>query len=147
MFYIALYRATNKRAATITRYPAIGVGSDVPCKCHLVSTRPSRKVTLINQSNNMATIDLPEYPVLGKQSIDSTQVHPCTLDPRMGLGGDFDGDTISANGILTTEANEETNKYLDSKARYIHTNGSFFTGKTDLISLTLFNLTRDPEDI
>lgn len=56
----------------------------------------------------------------------------------------FDGDTASSNGILSKQANEEVNNYLNSVSRYIGTNGKLMHVGTDLVNLTLFNLSRDP---
>lgn len=53
-------------------------------------------------------------------------------------------DTASSNGILSKQANEEVTSYLNSVGRYIHSNGKLMHGTTDLIKLTIFNLSRDP---
>ena len=53
-------------------------------------------------------------------------------------------DTVSVNGILSVEATEEIKNHLNSRERFIHANSSLFAGKTDLIQLTIFNLSRDP---
>ena len=57
-----------------------------------------------------------------------------------------DGDTVSMNGIISKEANDEVLKYLDSPARYVRSDGTLYIGTTDLNKLTLWNLTRFPED-
>ena len=51
---------------------------------------------------------------------------------------------MSVNGVLSEEANEECRKYLNSKERFLHANGSLYPKRTDLIELTIFNLSRDP---
>lgn len=56
----------------------------------------------------------------------------------------FDGDTASSNGVLSKQANQEVSEYLDSVGRYIHSNGKLMHGTTDLIKLTIYNLSRDP---
>ncbi len=53
-------------------------------------------------------------------------------------------DTASSNGVLSKQANQEINEYLDSVGRYIHSNGKLMHGTTDLIKLTIFNLSRNP---
>ena len=142
LFYICGFLTTEHRYAYVTRYPAIEIGSTVPCKVHLGSTAPSRKVTYRSILNKDIAL-LPEYPVIGAAFVDSTVLHPSILK---GLTADFDGDTVSVNGVLSNEANEEIRKHLDSKERYIHANGSLMPQRTDLISLTIFNLARDPID-
>ena len=86
-------------------------------------------------------IMLPEYPIINNTFVDSLIPHPQILG---GLGMDFDGDTASSNGVLSKQANQEVNEYLDSVGRYIHSNGKLMHGTTDLIKLTIFNLSRDP---
>lgn len=140
MLYMATYRATMGKCATVTRYPAIEIGSDVPCKAHIISTNPGRTVRVYTEENEGGHM-LPEYPVINKPFIDSAVLHPSILK---GLGADFDGDTVSVNGILSEEANKEVNDYLNSLNRYIHTNGSVMPKHDDLVALTIYNLSRDP---
>lgn len=54
-------------------------------------------------------------------------------------------DTISCNPILSDEANKEVDDYLNSKQKYIRPNGSLYATITDLINLTFYNLSRNPE--
>ena len=142
LIYYATYFATRDKFAYVTRYPAIEIGSTVPCRVHLGTTSPSRKVRFTETAFGETDYrTLPEYPVIGASFVDSTILHPSILK---GLGADFDGDTVSVNGVISVEANEEIRKHLSSKERYIHANGGLFPAKTDLISLTIFNLSRDP---
>ena len=142
LIYMSVYLATVDKFAYVTRYPAIEIGSTVPCKVHIGTTSPSRKVKLINTAfEETINITLPEYPVIGASFVDSTILHPSILK---GLNADFDGDTVSVNGIISVEANEEVRKHLLSKERFIHANGELFASKTDLANLTIFNLSRDP---
>ena len=53
-------------------------------------------------------------------------------------------DTASSNGILSKQANQEVTDYLNSVDRFVHSNGNLMHGITDLIKLTIFNLSRDP---
>ena len=53
-------------------------------------------------------------------------------------------DTASSNGVLSKQANREVSEYLDSVGRYIHSNGKLMHGTTDLIKLTIYNLSRNP---
>lgn len=54
-------------------------------------------------------------------------------------------DTISCNPILSDEANKEVDDYLNSKQKYIRPDGSLYALMTDLINLTFYNLSRNPE--
>ena len=88
LIYMSVYLATVDKFAYVTRYPAIEIGSTVPCKVHIGTTSPSRKVKLINTAfEETISITLPEYPVIGASFVDSTILHPSILK---GLGADFD---------------------------------------------------------
>lgn len=140
MLYISTFFATQGRNVTITRYPAIEPGSIFPSKVHLVSTKPGRIVTFRSTNGNDFTF--PEYPIIGARSVDSTILHPSRL---AGLDADFDGDTISVNGVMSKEANDECNNYYNSLGSLIDINGTLLVNiDTDLINWITFNLTRDP---
>ena len=141
MLYIACYRATLNKASLITRYPAIETGSDVPNKVHLLSTNPGRTINLFSTKDDGMYLTLPEYPIINRSFVDSLVPHPQILG---GLGMDFDGDTANANGVLSKQANEEIQKHLNSLTRYVHTNGGLMHGITDLVKLTIYNLSRNP---
>lgn len=140
MIYMAVCTATLGKCATVTRYPAMEFGSDVPCKAHIISTNPARTVEL-QALDGVDVVRFPEYPIMNASFIDSTVLHPSILK---GLNADFDGDTVSVNGVLSKEANEEIYRHLDSVERFVHSNGSLFAKHTDLVALTVFNLSRDP---
>lgn len=140
LLYITTYVASMDKHVQITRYPVLIVGSSYVSKVHLVSTEPSRVVKVQQPSANMEFM-LPHYPILGRGSIDSTQLHPSRLNAAVGLGGDFDGDTVSVNPILSKEANEECKKYLEGIGNLVRPDGTLsYGGATDLISLTFYNL-------
>lgn len=144
LFYITTYLVTEDRYSYVTRYPAVGVNSLVPSKIHLLSTSPSREVKFVLAREGVTdrtSYELPNYPVVGASYVDSVDMHPSVLE---GLGGDFDGDTVSISGILTEEATKECKDHLNDKFRYISSNGNIVCAKTDIVNLTLFNLSRDP---
>lgn len=84
MMYLAVEQATNNKYVTVTRYPAIEIGSIYPSKARIGSTVPSREV--IYKVNNY-DIPLPHYPILGNAYLDSTVFHP---SQAAGLGADYD---------------------------------------------------------
>ena len=144
LFYMTVYLVTMDKYAHVTRYPAVGVDSLVPSKIHLLSTSPSREVEFVlvkSGTKEQIKYTLPNYPVMGAGYVDSIDMHPSVL---AGLGGDFDGDTVSISGLLTEEANKECEEHLASKFRYVSSNGNIVCSTTDIVNLTLFNLSRDP---
>lgn len=55
------------------------------------------------------------------------------------------GDTISVNGLMSTEATEECNEYYKQPKSLVTLRGSFLkSAETNLTSLMMFNLTRIP---
>ena len=91
LMYVSTFLATRNRCATVTRYPVTDTKSTVPCKVHLVSTNPGRKVRLHNAADNTVVL-LPEYPIMNQAAVDSLVLHPSILG---GLGADFDGNCVS----------------------------------------------------
>lgn len=141
-FYLAATLASENRHVFITRYPVIGDTSTYPSKIHLVSTEPGRVVTFRDLLSNTLSRTFPNYPVLGNPYTDSVIVHSGRLG---GLDGDYDGDTVSANFVMSKEANNEIRDYLGRLSSYINVTKSFVTGgKTDLLGLMIANLTKDP---
>lgn len=142
MMYFATYKAVLGRHVTVTRYPAIEIGSIYPSKVKIGTTVPSKKVKFTSQYQEDYSIELPHYPIVGNSYIDSVVIH---TSQNKGLDADYDGDTISINSVLSVEANEEQTKYLHSIESIISPSGKFLkSAYTSLTNLTLTNLTRDP---
>jgi hypothetical protein len=88
-------------------------------------------------------IILPEYPILGNEYVDSLVLHFCKLK---GLTGDYDGDTVSMNGVMSDDSNKQISDYLASKRSMVDANGELIDGGfTDNIKMTLMNMTKDPD--
>ena len=133
MMYVAVYLATRENYVHITRYPVIGDGSVYPSKIHLCSTIPGRIVTYSDRT-------YPEYPILGNAYQDSVQVG---FDRLEALVGDFDGDTVSVNGVMSEEAKEECKRYLESTHSVINAQKRLIIGElTKTAKLSLYNWTR-----
>lgn len=139
-FYIVGYLAGKGRHATITRYPADNIGSDVPCNIHLISTLPSRTVSVMVGDSGLSMV-LPEYPVFGKGFCDSIALHSNIIN---GLGADFDGDTTSLSMLLSEEANAECQNHIMSPGRWFTTSGKPASGFTYMEAMPIYNLTRNP---
>ena len=145
MFYMATYEATIGKHCMVTRYPITGTGSVVPTRVHLISTVKSEQVTFRVASNDEVMYTYPNFPVKGSASIDSTIIHPAFLTTKGGLGGDYDGDTVSVSGVLSDEANAELDNYLKSPTSVVGANGKLSVGmSTDMSAMTFHNLSRIP---
>lgn len=145
MFYFVCYMVTRDKHVMITRYPVAYESSICPSKIHLLSTTPSRTVNMGVVFDDEQSLSrpqlLPEYPIVGNPYIDSTVLHPSTL---AGYGADFDGDTVSVIGVMSTESNKEVDEYMNSPQSVLKTNLSFSLSFTNVVDLTLFNMTKDP---
>jgi hypothetical protein len=138
LLYMAVYNASVGKHVFITRYPVIQDESCYPTLIHLVSTQPSRVVRLMNTVIDQVVHEYPEYPILGKPFLDSIQVGTARL---AGLDGDFDGDTVSANALLSDEANEEVHEFLNSIQSVVNTQKEILIGGRDhLVAYSLRSL-------
>ncbi len=54
----------------------------------------------------------------------------------------FDGDTVSAIGVMSEQAIKEAEEYLNSPKSIVSANGKVTSGlSTDLCKMTIYNLT------
>ena len=137
LMYIATYQAVKDKHVHVTRYPVIGDGSTYPTRVHLASTLPARSVIVYDYAGQVQ--DYPEYPILGNAYQDTVQVG---FDRLEKLVADFDGDTVSINGVLSEEANEECRRYLNSTQGLVNTQSELIIGRlTSLATLALYNWT------
>ena len=139
MLYMATYAASKNRHVLITRYPVIQDESSYPSKIHLKSTIKGRVVDVLFIGNNKK-FNLNQYPIMGLPFHDTISPH---LSKIGGLGADFDGDTASANYVLSKDANDEIKIYLESKRSIVNQEGHWVTGQsTDIIDMTISNISR-----
>lgn len=142
MMYLATVMATQGRYCTVTRYPAIELGSIYPSKVKVMSTTPSREVIYRSQYNRDIEIVLPHYPIINSKYLDSVMLN---VSQNAGLNADHDGDTVSINSIMSEEGTEECREYGSMPKSMVTLKGTFMkSADTKLTSLTLFNLTRIP---
>ena len=140
LFYMATYQAARDKHVFITRYPVIQNESCYPTKLHLCSTIPSRVVKLYSVISGSVAVVYPEYPILGKPFLDSVQIGTSRL---AGLQADYDGDTVSANVVMSDEANAECAAYLNSAQSVVNSQRQLLIGgNDDLIAYTLLALSR-----
>jgi hypothetical protein len=101
-------------------------------------------VKFITNVETGASIELPEYPIIGEGFVDALRFHP---SKRAGLGADYDGDTVTWGPLLSDEANKECEAYYHSVSNYVFPNGSSMIGGDDLLDVTLFALTDAPKEM
>lgn len=86
MAYLAIYDIRKKYSGTLTRYPVAGLGGVYPTNIYLKTTTVGRTVNVTMDNTEKVVY---EYPVLGKEFMNSTSVHYTHLAR---LGADHDGD-------------------------------------------------------
>jgi hypothetical protein len=143
LIYLSNYRGWNDLRVISTRYPITNEGSSYVSKVYVRTTVNSESRVELDESwepmeakGNTALV----YPVFEpEQYIDSAMVHPYRLE---GLGGDYDGDTISNNILYTREAIEEVDNFLNSRAAHVDPAGGLRgSASIDTSALVMHNIT------
>jgi hypothetical protein len=128
MFYIIAETISAGKHCMVTRYPVIEQGSTYPSTIHVVSTTPSRCVEMVSLlSPDRAKVVFKQYPTPGCVAMDAMMVHPSRL---VGLGGDHDGDKISADLTWASDVNTEISDYLNDPKSILNTDLQFTLGST-----------------
>lgn len=115
IFYLSIYGTLSRTQAQITRYPVTGDGSIYIGEIYMKTTTkgvPLREYVMGIKTDTIA-YEYPDY-----RNLTYVQATAPSSTRLGGLGADSDGDTISANPVLTKEAIEQ-NKLLSSKASSI----------------------------
>lgn len=88
------------------------------------------------------------YPKIRKQDVGSDTsnrfidtMNICNLYLK-GIGGDYDGDTVGIKGVWLREANDELNKYTNSKMHYINFGGSNIRVSSNEALQSIYSLTK-----
>ncbi|QMP24094.1 hypothetical protein [Proteus phage 10] len=142
LFYLAGYQRWNTLYMLVTRYPITGMGS-------VYQTKACVQTTIVSSVKQELDYDWQPIPdayalVFPKHErdvdfSDTLSVHPS----RLGLlGGDYDGDTMSATVLLSEDALEECRRTLAEKETYINSRGEFLIDVTnDTVDFVLKALT------
>lgn len=142
LLYLSGYDLWNSYFSDITRYPVAGRGSTYASTIRLETTTSS--LFLRELEDDWTTIkpkpavSFPDRTV--ETFVESMAPHPSRL---AGLGGDYDGDTGSANSAMSMEALEENRRWVNSKNYWFATDGSFKVSPVnDVIARSLNALLR-----
>jgi hypothetical protein len=145
LLYLSGYREWNRLTCTITRYPITGLGSTYPSTVYLKTTVEGDIMEELDDEwelmgeGNIAY----EFPRFGIPFFDTIGVNPNRL---VGLGADFDGDTVSCNFLLSDDAEAEIHKYFEDPTGYIDPRGGLQMYGTDTIEWLLRGLTHGSEE-
>jgi hypothetical protein len=144
LIYLCNYQNWNDLKVITTRYPVTGEGSSYASRVFIRTTIEYESRVELDENwvpyedGDAHTASV--YPKFVPEAyIDSAMVHPYRLQ---GLGGDYDGDTVSNNIVYTQEAIEEIDGYLNSSAAHINPAGGMrASAGIDTTNMVMFNAT------
>lgn len=131
LMYLCLYQRWNTLYMLVTRYPITGMGSVYQTKAFVRTTiKSSVKIELDVDWRPIPGAYATAFPVHDRfaEFMDSLSVHPS----RLGLlGGDYDGDTMSATILLGDDVLRECEMLLAQRESYITGRGEFLIDVTN----------------
>ena len=136
--YLAGLQISDGKHCLVTRYPVLGDGSIYPSKIHVITTNPSKAMTVVFDTG--LELKVPHYPIIGNPYYESLILHPSRLP---GLGADFDGDMTSLTTVWTKEGNEEVSQNLESISSVIGSDMKLkIRADSSIVELVIHNLSR-----
>lgn len=140
LIYLSGYKEWNRLTCTITRYPITGLGSTYPSTVYLKTTVEGDILKELNDEWEHIGDDHTafEFPRYGDPFFDTLGLAPSRL---LGLGADFDGDTVSCNFLTSDDAEKEIHEYFNTPKGYIDPRGGLQMTGTDTIDWLLRGLT------
>lgn len=143
VLYMAAIEVTKDKHVLVTRYPLndeFGIFVNKVRVTATTETMPAEINGKIYRFYPVIDIDTPANKIASK-FVDSMQFSNSYLK---GLGGDYDGDQITAKLIYTQEANKECDAYMKSKAFFIKANGANVRVIENEATQTFYSITKDP---
>lgn len=141
VFYLAAVETLSDKFCYITRYPLEDYFGTYPSQVAVLSTIKTAPVIINGKV-------YPHYPVINlnlprseiaTQFIDTFSISNLYLDA---LGGDYDGDTVSAKILFSIEANEEAAAQVKDIKHYMTIQGKLVRVLGNETYLTFYNMTR-----
>lgn len=144
LIYIAGYKYWNNLAAMVTRYPVSGMQSVIPLTCYARTTVAAKPKTELDSNwepiadERFIAWEYPDW--LPNASFVETTIVPAPY--LAGLGGDFDGDTVSVNVLYSMEAIDEITNSHKKRAFWVSGKNKFNIDiGYDTVAFLLRNLT------
>ena len=122
LFYRAAVEVSKDKHIMITRFPIDSVYNIFPSKVIVSSTKDTEPMIINDELYK-------RYPKIREEDIGSNTSNKFVDTLQMtnlhlsSIGGDYDGDQVSIRGVYTVEANEECDRYMNSKSYYIGYDG------------------------
>lgn len=143
LLYMAAYDVTKDKHALITRYPVTDSYGVFLGRVRVTSTLTTIPVKVNNTiykfyPNIDMSIPKQNIAIYFKESIQFSNAY------LKGIGGDYDGDQITAKILWTQEANAEIERVINSKSYFITPTGKNIRVVGNEAIQTLYALTKDP---
>lgn len=141
VIYMAAVEATKDKKIMITRYPIDSFYNMVITNIEVSSTNETEPMYIENTF-------YPFYPKTRREDInnDTSNKFIDTLQLSnlylAGLGGDYDGDQVSAKGSFFKETNEELDAFMKSKINFIGLGGINKRTSSNESVQAMYNLTK-----
>lgn len=140
VFYMAAVRVSEGKHILITRFPIDTYYNQFPNKFRVMSTNKTEPMIINNEF-------YPRYPMVRQSDIGSntSNMFKDTLNMSNlhldSIGGDYDGDQVTAAGVYSVEANAELEKFMNSKAYIANLGGKTVRTSDKEAILALYSLT------
>lgn len=144
LFYMVAMETIQDKCVYITRYPVEDYNNMYPSQMNIIPAKKTRKVKI----NGIDYPRFPDFRDLGDSPdyeylfSDSLRLFPTYLPA---LGGDYDGDMCSIQGVFTEEGNEEARKRIYSPVNFVNIGGGTMRKTSDVAAHLVFNLTYSKE--
>ena len=147
IFYMAAYETCKDKTIYITRYPIEDQHNIYPSLFNIIPCINYKSRYVFNRF-------YPHFPVIPRDTknqenlnylfVDSLRVFPSYLKA---LGGDFDGDQVSIQGVFTEEANNAARKYITSNMNIMNASGGTMREFSEVCQIGNYMLTyRFPQE-
>lgn len=146
IFYMAAVDVTRDKHIVITRYPFDSIYNQFATRIHINSTNETEPMVI----DGVLYEDYPKIRQsdIGKNTsnmfIDTMNLSNLYLE---GIGGDYDGDTVTVKGIYTVESNQEIERVMKANYNYLNTSGKGIRKASNECIFAMYSMTLVlPED-
>lgn len=147
LFYMVAYNTVRDKQIMVTRYPVEDYFNIYPSYMNIIPFTKTAKRTIDG-------VEYPRFPVItdadiadsskenvGEKFVDTLHLFPTYLKA---LGADFDGDTVSVQGVFTK--NTDSENFIYSLTNIINIGGGTCRDTGDITAHTIYALTKGIDD-
>lgn len=146
LLYMGAEECANDKYAWVTRYPLISYLGTFPTKVFVLSTVETTPMKIVVNGEERLYKYYPKIDVNKSRmevSISFNETVNMANSMLDAIGGDYDGDTISAKMLYSVEANNEIIDIINSPQHFLNCEGKLIAKATNEGTFTLYNMTKD----